>query len=98
MEVRVDPPVEWRQMYHEAFRLERDFFYDGGFHGLDLKAAEKTYEPYLAGVGSRADLNYIFREAFGNLTVGHLYVVGGESPEVAAGPCRAPRRGLPNRE
>jgi tricorn protease len=82
MEVRVDPPAEWRQMYHEAFRLERDFFYDGGFHGLDLKGAEKLYEPYLAGVGSRADLNYIFREAFGNLTVGHLYVVGGESREI----------------
>ena len=80
MEVAVDPPVEWRQMYHEAFRLERDFFYDGGFHGLDLKATEKLYEPYLAGLGSRGDLNYIFREAFGNLTVGHLYVVGGDSP------------------
>ena len=86
MEVRVDPPVEWRQMYHEAFRLERDFFYDGNFHGLDLKATEKVYEPYLAGVGSRADLNYIFREAFGNLTVGHLYVVGGETPEVTPVP------------
>jgi len=82
MEVRIDPPAEWRQMYHEAFRLERDFFYDGGFHGLDLMATEKTYEPFLAGVGSRADLNYIFREAFGNLTVGHLFVMGGESPEV----------------
>ena len=86
MEVRVDPPVEWRQMYHEAFRLERDFFYDAGFHGLDLKATEKVYEPYLAGVGSRGDLNYIFREAFGNITVGHMYVVGGESPPVEAVP------------
>ncbi|MDR3678162.1 MAG: PDZ domain-containing protein [Acidobacteriota bacterium] len=86
MEVRVDPPVEWRQMYHEAFRLERDFFYDVGFHGLDLKAAEKVYEPYLAGVASRGDLNYIFREAFGNITVGHMYVVGGETPPVEAVP------------
>jgi tricorn protease len=82
MEVRVDPLAEWRQMYHEAFRLERDFFYDGGFHGLDLMATEKRYGPFLAGLESRADLNYIFREAFGNLTVGHLFVVGGESPEV----------------
>ena len=73
-------------MYHEAFRLERDFFYDAGFHGLDLKATEKVYEPYLAGVGSRGDLNYIFREAFGNITVGHMYVVGGESPPVEAVP------------
>jgi len=82
MEVRVDPPVEWRHIYHEAFRLERDFFYDGGFHGLDLTATEKLYEPFLAGLGSRGDLNYIFREAFGNLTVGHLYVIGGESPSM----------------
>ena len=82
MEVRVDPPAESRQMYHEAFRIERDFFYDGGFHGLDLMAAEKKYEPFVAGVGSRADLNYIFQEAMGNLTVGHLFVSGGERPEV----------------
>jgi tricorn protease len=82
MEVRVDPPVEWRQMYHEAFRLERDFFYDPGFHGLDLKATEKKYEAYLAGVASRADLNYVFQEAMGELTVGHLFVFGGEGPEV----------------
>ena len=45
MEVRVDPPAEWRQMYHEAFRLERDFFYDPGFHGLDLKTTEKNTSP-----------------------------------------------------
>jgi tricorn protease len=86
MEVRVDPPLEWRQMYHEAFRLERDFFYDPGFHGLDLKATEKKYEAYLAGVASRSDLNYIFRETMGELTVGHLFVVGGEEPEVKTVP------------
>ena len=86
MEVRVDPPAEWRQIYHEAFRLERDFFYDPSFHGLDLKAAERKYEPYLPGVGSRADLNYIFQEAMGDLTVGHLFVIGGEAPEVKSIP------------
>jgi tricorn protease len=81
MEVLVDPPTEWRQMYHEAFRLERDFFYDGGFRGWDVMAAERKYEPYLAGIGSRADLNYIFKEAMGNLTVGHLFVRGGDGPK-----------------
>jgi tricorn protease len=86
MEVRVDPPAEWSEMYHEAFRLERDFFYDPGFHGLDLKAAEKKYEAYLPGVASRADLNYIFQEAMGELTVGHLFVLGGEAPEVKSVP------------
>jgi len=82
MEVRVEPTAEWKEMYHEAFRFERDFFYDPGFHGLDLAATEKRYAAYLPGVASRAALNYIFAEAMGDLTVGHLFVRGGESPEV----------------
>jgi len=82
MEVRVDPPREWKQIYREAFRLERDFFYDPGFHGLDLAAAEKKFEPYAAAVALRGDLNYIFEEAMGDLTVGHLFVRGGDGPEV----------------
>ena len=47
MEVQVDPLAEWKQMYREAWRIERDFFYDPNHHGLDLTAAEKKYEPYL---------------------------------------------------
>jgi tricorn protease len=83
MEVRVDPRAEWKQMYHEAFRLERDFFYDPGFHGLNLAATEQQYEPYLDGLGARTDLNYLFEESLGGLTVGHLRVNGGDFPNVA---------------
>jgi C-terminal processing protease CtpA/Prc len=79
---KTDVPLEWKQMYHEAFRLERDFFYDPGFHGFDLAAAEKFYEPYLEGIGARVDLNYLFEEALGGLTVGHLRVGGGDFAEV----------------
>ncbi|MBV8549844.1 MAG: PD40 domain-containing protein, partial [Acidobacteriaceae bacterium] len=43
MEVYVDPCAEWKQMYHEVWRIERDFFYDPHFHGLDLTAAETFY-------------------------------------------------------
>ena len=82
MEVRVEPLTEWKEMYHEAFRLERDFFYDPGFHGLDLPATEKKYAAYLPGVASREELNYIFAEAMGELSVGHLFVRGGDGPEV----------------
>jgi len=82
LEVRADPRQEWRQMYREAWRIERDFFYDPGFHGLDLKAAEKKYEPYLENIASRADLNYLFAEMLGELSVGHLSVGGGDAPEV----------------
>jgi tricorn protease len=82
MDVRIEPMVEWKEMYHEAFRLERDFFYEPGFHGLDLAATEKKFAAYLPGVASRDDLNYIFRETMGELTVGHLFVRGGDGPEV----------------
>jgi tricorn protease len=82
MEVHVEPMTDWKEIYHEAFRLERDFFYDPGFHGLDLAAAEKRYAAYLPGLASREDLNYVFAEAMGELTVGHLFVSGGDGPEV----------------
>ena len=82
LEVRVKPREEWKQMYHEVWRVERDFFYDPGYHGLDLTAAEKKYAPYLASIGSRQDLNYLFAEMLGELTVGHLFIFGGDSPEV----------------
>ncbi len=82
MEIRVDPPAEWAQMYREVWRMERDFFYDPGLHGLNLKATEKQYEPFLASVAHRADLNYLLREMLGELTVGHLYVAGGAMPDV----------------
>lgn len=82
MEVRIEPATEWKEMYHEAFRIERDFFYDPGFHGLDLAAKEKQFAEYLPAVASRDDLNYIFEETMGDLTVGHLFVRGGDGPEV----------------
>ena len=82
IEVRVDPVQEWKQMYREAWRVERDWFYDRNLHGLDVKAAEKQYEPYLRNVSSRADLTYLFQEMLGNLTVSHMGTGGGDTPEV----------------
>jgi len=82
MKVWVDPPAEWRQIYHEIWRGERDFFYSPQFHGLDLAKAEKRYQPFLDSVVSRADLNYLFREMLGELTVSHLFVGGGDLPDV----------------
>lgn len=82
MEVRVDPRAEWNQMYREVWRIQRDFFYDPGAHGLDLRAAEKKYEPYLEAVASRGDLNYLFQEMLGEMSVGHMGAGGGALPEV----------------
>lgn len=82
LEVFSDPRAEWAQMYREAWRIQRDFFYDPGHHGLDLESARRRYEPFLAGITSRDDLNYLFEEMLGELTVGHMYISGGDGPDV----------------
>jgi len=82
LEIRVDPQTAWRQMYREVWRIERDFFYDPGYHGLDLEATAQRYQPYLDSVASVYDLNYLLEEMLGELTVGHLYVDGGDWPKV----------------
>ncbi len=82
LEVLVNPAAEWKQMYQEAWRIERDFFYDPGYHGLSLKAAADRYQPYVGSLASREDLNYLFREMMGELTVGHLFVFGGDEPDI----------------
>ncbi len=80
LEVRVDPPAEWAQMYREVWRIQRAYFYDPGFHGLDIDAHEKRLAPYAAGVLSRGDLNYVFQEMLTGLSVGHLRGFGGAVP------------------
>jgi tricorn protease len=82
MEVYVDPKAEWKQMYREVWRIERDFFYDPHFHGLDLNAANDFYASWEENVSSRSDLTYLFLEMLGNLNVGHMFVGGGSHPEV----------------
>jgi tricorn protease len=81
MEVYIEPRAEWKQMYHETWRIERDFFYDSGHHGLDLKVAETKYAAYLDGIVSRQDLNYLFEDMLGELTCGHVFVGGGDQPD-----------------
>jgi tricorn protease len=81
MEVYTDPRAEWNQMYHEVWRIERDFFYDPNHHGLNIAAAEKKYAPYLKGAGGRADVNHLFDEMLGELTVGHMFIGGGDVPQ-----------------
>jgi tricorn protease len=86
IEVRSDPKAEWKQMYYDAWRIQREFFYDPKLHGLNLSATIARYEPYLASVMSRRDLNYVFADMMGEITVGHLNVGGGELPETRSVP------------
>jgi len=79
-QVWVDPRAEWRQIYHETWRIERDFLYDANAHGLDLAKAERAYAPFLDGLTSRADLNALMEEMTGHIGVGHTFIRGGRSP------------------
>jgi tricorn protease len=81
MQIRVNPAAEWAQMYHEVWRIERAYFYDPDFHGVNTVAEEKKYEPYVASIASRTDLNYIFAEMLEGFSVGHLRGNGGQIPE-----------------
>ncbi|MBL8220207.1 MAG: PD40 domain-containing protein, partial [Bryobacterales bacterium] len=80
IEMRVDPRAEWKQMYKEVLRIERDFFYDPNHHGLDLQALGERYEKYLTNLSSRWDLNYLWKEMLGELSTGHVYIMGGDTP------------------
>jgi len=86
VEVNVDPIAEWKQMYHEVWRIERSFFYDPNLHGVNVADAEKEYEKYLDSLGSRADLNYIIHDMISDMTVGHLRGGGGNIPAAHAVP------------
>ena len=82
MKIYVDPRAEWEQMFREVGRIERDFFYDPNLHGANLKALMTHYQPFVDNVMSRADLNYIFADMLGEITAQHVYIFGGERPEV----------------
>ena len=78
MEVYVDPRAEWKQMFNEAWRGQRDFFYDPNTHGLDIEKAKRLYSPYLEVIAHRDDLTYLFREMLNQINVGHMYIGGGD--------------------
>ncbi len=82
MEMLIDPHAEWDQMFSEAWRLERDFYYDPNMHGVDWRAMKKHYGSLLPYVSDRSDLTYLIGELIGELSTSHTYVYGGKSPEV----------------
>ena len=82
MRVLVEPREQWAQMYRDAWRMERAFFYNPTFDGLDVTAAEKEFANYLPGIASRDDLSFLFREMMSYLSVGHMFIYGGYEPKM----------------
>jgi len=79
----INPQEEWRQMFTEAWRIERDYFYDPGMHGVNWEAMKQRYAALLPYIVDREDLNYVIGEMIAELNCSHTYVGGGdmERPE-----------------
>lgn len=76
--MNVNPMAEWRQIFGDVWRMEKAYFYDPGMHGLDWSGVRAKFEPLLAHVGRREDLNELMVEMAGEMGVGHNYISGGD--------------------
>src|SRR3989449_4152239 len=81
LQVKVDPREEWKQIYREAWRIERDFYWDPEMTGHDWKKIGARYEALLPWVAHRSDLNYLIGELIAELSTSHTYVGGGDRPK-----------------
>ena len=72
------PAEEWREIFAEVWRRYRDLFYVSNMHGYDWQKLRAKYEPLVADVGHRADLNYVISEMISELSVQHAYIEGGD--------------------
>jgi len=82
MEMRLDRKSEYKQIFDEVWRMERDFFYDQRMHGVDWKKMKERYEVLLPYVSHRYDLSYALGEMVGELCCSHTYIGGGDKPKI----------------
>ncbi|MBY0419556.1 MAG: PDZ domain-containing protein, partial [Pararheinheimera sp.] len=74
----VDPQQEWQQIFNDAWRMQKDYFYDAKLHGIDWQAVYDKYQPLLKDVQRREDLNELLVEMIAELQVGHNRIGGGD--------------------
>ncbi len=75
IQVKVDPPAEWAEIFDEAWRVNRDYFYDPGMHGADWVAMKKKYAAFLPDITCRNDLNNVMQWMFSELVIGHHFIL-----------------------
>ncbi len=78
IEIKIDPVAEWRQIFDEVWRINRDYFYDPGMHGADWPAMKEKYSSFIDDVTCRDDLNRIIMWMCSEISVGHHRVGGGD--------------------
>ncbi len=79
--MKLDRMAEWQQIFDEAYRYERDYFYDPELHGRDWADVYERYAPLVPYIRHRDDLTYLLDQLGGELSVGHSFVFGGDMPE-----------------
>ena len=79
----VDPVLEWKQIFNDAWRLERDYFYDPGMHGVDWNLMKERYAKMLEGAMTREEVNFVIGEMLGELNSSHTYHGGGDLEDEA---------------
>ena len=84
LRAEIDPPAEWKQIFDEVWRQERDYFYEAGMNGVDWGAEKARYAPLVPYAASRYDLTYILGQMIGELSNSHTYVGGGDMPQIHA--------------
>lgn len=82
LRMKIEPRAEWRQMFAEAWRIGRDWFYDEKMHGIDWPAMRERYGALVAHVADRSDLDFLFGEMVSELEAGHSYVQSGETESI----------------
>ncbi|MGB8012841.1 MAG: PDZ domain-containing protein [Terriglobales bacterium] len=82
MRVEVDPPQEWKEIFNEVWRQERDYFFEASMNGVDWPKVKEKYAQLLPSVADRYSLTYIMGEMIGELSNSHTYVGGGDLPEL----------------
>jgi len=90
-QVATDPKAEWREMFADAWRMHRDYFYDKAMHGLDWTAVRQKYEPLVDRVTDRAELSEIFSMMSSELGALHSQIA---TPDVRNGPADPAWAGL----
>ncbi len=78
VKLRIDRLAEFEQIFAEAWRIQRDWFYDQNMHGVDWQGMHDKYQPFVAGCGTRGDLNFLIGEMIAELNIGHTYIFGGD--------------------
>jgi tricorn protease len=78
MEMMVDPMAEWKEIFTDAWRMERDYFYDPHMHGVNWNTVKERYMKMLDGAVTREEVDFVIGEMIGELNASHTYHGGGD--------------------